>query len=105
MRLQVDVTGVDGQLKEMVNELINIHPNQEYTVGQIQEEVTNVFRSGFFTSARPHAEPVNRHGDMQITIQVLSVQTRQQGKFYRVQQCRTGESCTGCCCGRSRQHA
>jgi len=54
--LQVEVRGVEGELRRVAEAALSIKPNFGYTLKEVQDDVHRVFDSGFFEKCHPHAE-------------------------------------------------
>lgn len=67
---QVFVEGCEGQLKGLVTELLTLQPNKQYSVSDVEREVSRVFQTGFFSSARPKVTQDHGAKNFEITIQV-----------------------------------
>ncbi|KAK9793219.1 hypothetical protein WJX73_004123 [Symbiochloris irregularis] len=66
----VSVEGVDGQLKGLVTDILSLQPNKQYSVSDVEREVSKVFSTGFFSSARPKVTKDHGRENFEITIQV-----------------------------------
>lgn len=53
---EVEVLGVDGELKELAEGALVTKPNFAYTLGEIQEDLNRVFATGYFVEIRPEPE-------------------------------------------------
>jgi len=53
---QVEVRGVEGELRRVAEAALSIKPNFGYTLKEVQDDVHRVFDSGFFEKCHPHAE-------------------------------------------------
>lgn len=51
--LQVEVRGVDGELKQLAEDCITIRPNFSYTLEEIKENATRVFDTNYFHRLSP----------------------------------------------------
>ncbi len=67
---QVDVHGVDGELKKVAEQALSLKPNFAYTLKEIRGEMEQIFDTGFFSLAAPKAEDT-RDG-VKITVEVRS---------------------------------
>lgn len=54
--LQVEVRGIDGELKQLAEECITIRPNFSYTLQEIQENAMRVFSTNYFRSLSPRTK-------------------------------------------------
>ena len=52
---QIDVAGVDGELREIALRALSTRPNFAYTIQEIQDDVKRVFDTGYFQETAPHA--------------------------------------------------
>lgn len=53
---QVEVRGIDGELKQLAEECISIRPNFSYTLQEIQENAARVFSTNYFKSLSPRTK-------------------------------------------------
>ena len=53
---QVDITGLDGELKKTAQDAMTIRPNFAYTAKEVQEDVRRVFACGYYAKLTPIAE-------------------------------------------------
>lgn len=65
---EVDVSGADGGLRDVVLQALTTRPNFAYTVREVQEDMQRVFDTGYFSTCRPRAEDT-RDG-VRLTIEV-----------------------------------
>ncbi|KAI8106913.1 hypothetical protein M9434_001566 [Picochlorum sp. BPE23] len=65
---EVDIAGVDGELKQAAVEALKTKPNFAYTIDEVRDDVRRVFETGYFSSCRPKAEDT-RDG-VKLTIEV-----------------------------------
>ena len=68
---QVDIKGVDGELRKTAQEAMHIRPNFAYTAAEVQEDVRRVFACGFFAKLTPIAEDT-RDG-VKLTMEVCAL--------------------------------
>ena len=54
--MQVEVRGIDGELKQLAEECITIRPNFSYTLQEIQENAMRVFSTNYFRSLSPRTK-------------------------------------------------
>ncbi len=52
---QVEVTGVDGELKRVAQAALKTRPNFAYTIGEVRQDVQRVFNTGWFRECVPDA--------------------------------------------------
>jgi outer membrane protein insertion porin family len=64
----VEVSGVEGALRDVVRSALLTRPNFAYTVKEVQEDVQRVFDTGYFAACRPLAEDT-RDG-VRLTVEV-----------------------------------
>ncbi len=67
--LQVEVRGVDGELKRIAESKLTIKPNFAYTLSEVRDDIQRVFDAGYFQQITPAAEDT-RDG-IKLTLQVL----------------------------------
>ena len=65
---QVEVKGVEGELRRVAEAALSIKPNFGYTLKEVQDDMHRVFDSGFFERCQPHAEDT-RDG-VKLTVEV-----------------------------------
>ena len=53
---QVEVRGVEGELKEVAQKCITIRPNFSYSLQEVKEDTNRVFSSGYFERLEPTTE-------------------------------------------------
>lgn len=53
---QVEVRGIDGELKQLAEECITIRPNFSYTLQEIQENAARVFSTNYFKALSPRTK-------------------------------------------------
>ena len=68
--LQVEVVGVEGELRDVAQAALTTKPNFAYTLREVQADLQRVFDTGFFATCRPLAEDT-RDG-VKLTIQVTA---------------------------------
>lgn len=66
--MQIEVRGVDGELKRIAEAALTTKPNFAYTLSEIQEDIGRVFDTGYFTKTVPISEDT-RDG-VKLTIEV-----------------------------------
>lgn len=66
--VQIEVRGVDGELKRIAEAALTTKPNFAYTLSEIQEDIGRVFDTGYFTKTVPISEDT-RDG-VKLTIEV-----------------------------------
>ena len=66
--LQVEVRGVDGELKRIAESKLSIKPNFAYTLSEVRDDIQRVFDAGYFQQLTPVAEDT-RDG-IKLTLQV-----------------------------------
>lgn len=54
--LQVEVRGLDGNLKRIAEDCIAIRPNFSYSLQEVKEDANRVFSSGYFERLEPSTE-------------------------------------------------
>ena len=54
--LQIEVRGVEGQLRQVAEQALCMKPNFAYTLKEVQHDVQRVFDSGYFSRCTPRAE-------------------------------------------------
>jgi hypothetical protein len=52
---QVEVVGVEGELKQVALDTIKTRPNFAYTIGEVKQDVQRVFNTGWFRECIPEA--------------------------------------------------
>lgn len=65
---QVEVRGVDGELKKIAESKLSIKPNFAYTLSEVRDDIQRVFDAGYFQELTPVAEDT-RDG-IKLTLQV-----------------------------------
>ena len=65
---QVEVKGVDGELKSIAESKLSIKPNFAYTLSEVRDDIQRVFDAGYFQELTPVAEDT-RDG-IKLTLQV-----------------------------------
>ena len=65
---QVEVKGVDGELKRIAESKLSIKPNFAYTLSEVRDDIQRVFDAGYFKELTPVAEDT-RDG-IKLTLQV-----------------------------------
>ena len=53
---QIEVRGVDGELKAVAEGTLSLKPNFAYTLKEVKDDVQQVFDSGYFDRCQPKAE-------------------------------------------------
>mgnify|MGYP001807855811 CR=1 FL=1 len=53
---QIEVIGVDGELKRVAQEALTSRPNFAYTLKEVESDLRRVFATGWFSSCVPDAE-------------------------------------------------
>ena len=53
---QVEVRGVEGELREVAQKCITIRPNFSYSLQEVKEDTNRVFSSGYFERLEPTTE-------------------------------------------------
>ena len=53
---QVEVRGVDGELKSIAESKLSIKPNFAYTLSEVRDDIQRVFDAGYFQELTPVAE-------------------------------------------------
>lgn len=53
---QVEVQGVDGELKRAAQAALTIRPNLAYTLKEVEDDLQKVFATGWFANVQPDAE-------------------------------------------------
>lgn len=69
--LQIEVQGVDGELRQIVEQTLSMKPNFAYTLKEVKHDVQRVFDSGFFSRCDPKA--VDTRDGVKLTIEVLDI--------------------------------
>ena len=54
--MQIEVRGVDGELKSVAEGTLSLKPNFAYTLKEVKDDVQQVFDSGYFDRCQPKAE-------------------------------------------------
>ena len=54
--LQVEVRGVDGELKAIAESCLTIKPNFSYSLNEVKDDAQRVFSSGYFEKLDPTTE-------------------------------------------------
>jgi outer membrane protein insertion porin family len=52
---QVEVVGVEGELKQVAQQVLKTRPNFAYTIGEVKQDVQRVFNTGWFRECTPDA--------------------------------------------------
>ncbi|KAF5835670.1 surface antigen-domain-containing protein [Dunaliella salina] len=52
---EVEILGVEGELKEVAENALRTHPNFAYTLSEVKQDVARVFNTGFFRACVPDA--------------------------------------------------
>lgn len=65
---QIEVRGVDGELKKIAESKLTIKPNFAYTLSEVRDDIQRVFDAGYFQQILPAAEDT-RDG-IKLTLQV-----------------------------------
>ena len=53
---QVEVKGVEGELKRIAESKLSIKPNFAYTLSEVRDDIQRVFDAGYFQQLVPVAE-------------------------------------------------
>ena len=67
--VQIEVTGIEGPLKEAAEQVLTMKPNFSYTLQEVSDDCGHIFDLGWFAKCAPHAEDT-RDG-IKLTIKVL----------------------------------
>ena len=54
--MQVDVIGVEGELKRVVLSMLKTRANFAYTIDEVKQDVRRVFNTGWFQEVDPEAQ-------------------------------------------------
>ena len=54
--MQVDVVGVEGELKRVALSMLKTRANFAYTIGEVKQDVRRVFNTGWFKECIPDAQ-------------------------------------------------
>ena len=73
---QVEVKGVEGELKSIAESKLSIKPNFAYTLSQVRDDIQRVFDAGYFQQLTPVAEDT-RDG-IKLTLEVSADSTMLQ---------------------------
>ncbi|GMH41408.1 hypothetical protein BSKO_09318 [Bryopsis sp. KO-2023] len=65
---EVEVVGVEGQLKEIAEQALATKPNFAYTLGEIQADLARVFDTGYFEECTP--DPEDTRDGVKLSIKV-----------------------------------
>lgn len=68
---QIEVRGVDGELRRIAEAALTTKPNFAYTLSEIQDDIGRVFDTGYFTKTVPISEDT-RDG-VKLTIEVRCI--------------------------------
>ena len=69
--MQIEVTGVDGSLKDAAEQVLTMKPNFSYTLQEVSDDCSHIFNLGWFAKCTPKAEDT-RDG-VKLTIQVAGL--------------------------------
>jgi hypothetical protein len=65
---QVDVVGVDGELKDIALDVLKMRPNFAYTISEVKQDVQSIFNTGWFKECTPDA--VDTRDGVKLSIRV-----------------------------------